>query len=387
MSTKLKVLAFTGIRSDYDLLYEVYQKVNSHEKMELNLIVSGAHLSHSYGHSVDLIERDKFKILAKIETLLDSDTPSARIKSGSILMQGCLPFVESFNPDVILIQGDREDAMVAALVGAYLDIPVLHFFGGDHASDGHVDNPVRHAVSKIATAHFVIHQSHVERLISIGEPQERIFLIGNPALDRFKKIPILSKKEVFESLGFSGWNEAYAVLVFHPILEERESAARQFDSILEVLKEKGIPAFVGYPNVDAGNRSIIHKIESLKEDKNFFFYRNLDRNIFVNLLRGAQFLIGNSSLGILEAPTLRLPAVNVGMRQRGRLHASNVVFSNVDVKSISESIDQVLEPSFRKALASLESPFGDANASQKFIDILESQDFKKMRYKKEDPLV
>ena len=174
-----KIIAFTAIRSEYDLLSSLYKLLNADENIDLKLIVSGAHLSKTYGYSVKDIEADGFDILAKIETLIDSDTKASRIKSAAILFQSCIDIIANYNPDLIIFAGDREEVIVASLVGGYLEIPTVHFFGGDHVEDSHIDNPVRHATSKLSSAHFVSTLEHKKRLIAMGEKEERIFDIDS----------------------------------------------------------------------------------------------------------------------------------------------------------------------------------------------------------------
>lgn len=212
-----RILSFTSIRSDYDLMSGLYKKIHEDPTLELGLIVAGAHLSENYGYTVRYIEKDGLPIIARIESLIDSNSSSARIKAASILLQNCIHTVEIFNPDVIIFAGDREDAIVAALIGAYLKIATIHFFGGDHASDGNVDNPVRHAASKLASLHFVTHESHVHRLKAIGEPESRIFLVESPALDKFISEAWMSKDALLKKFNRANWSN-YALMIHHPIL-------------------------------------------------------------------------------------------------------------------------------------------------------------------------
>lgn len=381
-----KILAFSGIRSDYDLLSGLYKRINNDPTFSLGLIVSGAHLSETYGYTVKHIEADNLPILAKIESLLDSNSKSSRLKSASICMQNCLHTVEAFNPDVIIFPGDREDVIVGALVGAYLEIPTVHFFGGDHACDGNVDNSVRHAVSKLSSLHFVSHPSHKERLLKIGEPANRIFVIGSPALDKFKNTEHIVKTELLSRMGKTDWTD-YGLLIFHPILGYEERAGKYFEEILISLKKYGIRTFVSYPNSDAGNKEIINVIEKYKQDEQFCFYKNLERELFVNLMRNATLMIGNSSAGLFEAPMIPLGVVNVGHRQKGRLAAENVVFVDQGIKNICTGIETVMNSQFQGRLKGITSPYGLGDSIDKAYDLLKKLDFELYRYKPEDPIL
>ncbi|MDZ5000424.1 UDP-N-acetylglucosamine 2-epimerase (hydrolyzing), partial [Clostridium perfringens] len=238
MSIK-KILSFTGIRSDYDLMSGLYNKLNNSDDFEIGVIVSGAHLSDSYGYTVDNIEKDGIPIIAKIETLIDSSSKSARVKSLSILLQDCIHSVTMYNPDLIIYAGDREDVIVAGIIGSYLRIPTVHFFGGDHASDGNVDNSIRHATSKLSSLHFVSNNKAKSRLIKMGETHNRIFNVGSPALDKFISTRHISKEHLLKDLERSKWSE-YAVVIFHPNTGEEEAAGKHFEEILLALEEKGI---------------------------------------------------------------------------------------------------------------------------------------------------
>jgi GDP/UDP-N,N'-diacetylbacillosamine 2-epimerase (hydrolysing) len=386
MSIKKRILAFTAIRSDYDLMSGLYQKINSDSDMELGLIVSGAHLSDTYGKTVTFIEESGLPIVARIECLLDSNSTAARLKSASILLQSCIHDVINFRPDVIIYPGDREETLVGSLIGGYLEIPTIHFFGGDHASDGNVDNAVRHAVSKLSSLHFVTHEIHKQRLLKLGESASRIFTIGNPALDAFIQAPFLSKMEVTEKMGRPNWTE-YALVVYHPILGHQEHAGAYFQELLCALKQCGKKAFISYPNIDAGNKSILSIIQKYQADEEFCFYKNVERSLFINLMRNAQFMIGNSSAGILEAPAIPLAVVNVGARQRGRLAADNVLFVDEGLSNIRNGIAAVCSFEFQQKLKKVSSIYGAGNSVDIAYQLIKELDFKSYQEKREDPLV
>jgi UDP-hydrolysing UDP-N-acetyl-D-glucosamine 2-epimerase len=380
-----RYLAFSGIRSDYDLLSGIYQGLNGLGAGQFGLIVSGAHLSPTYGKTVDLIEVDGLPIIARIESLLDADSIETRLKSASILLQGCLHTVTQFKPDAILFAGDREDALVGALVGGFLKIPTLHFFGGDHAEDGNIDNSLRHAVSKLASVHFVTHETHKQRLMAIGEEASRIWVIGNPALDRFVSTPLVDRASVMRSMGCPGWDR-YCVVIFHPILGHEATAAEGMRNIIDSLKQLDIRAFVSLPNVDTGNREIMAELSRHADDENIHVYSNVERSLFINLLRHADVLIGNSSAGLLEAPIVPLAVVNVGPRQRGRLAADNVIFCDIDKQSVIDAVTRAKSAEFQAKLSGITSPYGAGRTVQLALDLIQSLDLASLLYKRADPL-
>jgi UDP-hydrolysing UDP-N-acetyl-D-glucosamine 2-epimerase len=384
----MKVLGISHIRSDYDLLSGVYRALQAKEDLEFQLIVGGAHLSSTFGNSVQEIKRDGLSILVGIQSLIDSDFPSARAKTAAVFMQSEVDAIASYKPDVVLYAGDREDTLATAIVCAYLKIPTIHFFGGQHATDGNVDNPVRHAISKLSTFHFVTNSIHRDRLLSLGEPPERIYVVGSPAIDKFRTEAWLSRRELFDSLQANHLKEIseYAVLIYHPILGEEQAAASEVRSIFEAVLETDLHLFVSSPNTDAGCREVLRVYEEFEGSPQVTLYQNASRRVFVNLLRHAQFLIGNSSLGLLEAPSIPLAAINVGSRQRGRLAADSVVFVSSSAKEIRQAIDKVLSAKFKDVLESVVNPHGDGHTVGRIVDLLMDLDYERWLFKREDPL-
>lgn len=381
----MKILAITSIRSEYDLMSGIYQALNHQPDTEFRLLVGGAHLSSTYGLSVEDIRRDGLPILGEVECLLDGNSASSRVKTGAIFLQGAVDIIAAYKPDVAIYAGDREDTLMAATVCAYLKIPTIHFFGGDHSTDGNVDNPVRHAISKLSTFHFVTHPAHARRLLRMGEPADRIQVVGNPALDKFRAEPVIEKAEVLKQLGAPDFKE-YAVMIHHAKLGEENRAADEVTAILKALQHTGIKAMIGSPNTDAGGRDILRVYDQFRDNENFVFYRNAPRNLFVNLLRGAKLLIGNSSLGILEAPTIALPVVNVGTRQQGRMAANNVIFVDPDASAIKQAIERACSAEFIASLDGMVNPYGDGHSVSRSVKLIMSLDYGRWLYKTEDPL-
>ena len=383
---KKKILAFSSIRSDYDLLSPLYKLLHNDPEIDFKILVSGAHLSHQYGYSVEQIRKDGFDILLEIETLLNSDTGLSRVKSASLLLQNSLETIAKFNPDLMIYAGDREDVLMYAMIGGFLNIPTIHFFAGDHVQDGYIDNPIRHATSKLSTAHFVTLEEHKKRLIKMGESPKRIFVVGNISLDKFKNFNYASKEEIKSYFNLADGFDEFALMIFHPITEEKENVDKYFRNILENLKQKNINTFVSYPNVDPGNKKLIDVINEFKTDKNFIFYKNLDRDVFMSIYKNSKFIIGNSSSGICEAASFKMPAINVGLRQVGRYADKNVIFCDNDFKEISEAIDKACSKEFLENLKDLKNSYGDGNSAKKAYELIKKIDFKSMIAKVEDPL-
>lgn len=381
-----KILALTSIRSDYDLMSSLYRFLADDPEVDFKLIVSGAHLSPTYGMSLDQIKNDGFDILLTLETLIDSNSLQSRLKTASLFLQNTIDIVAQFYPDLILLAGDREDVIMGALLGGYLEIPTLHFYGGDHVQDGHVDNPVRHATSKLVTAHMVCLEEHRQRLIRMGEAPNRIFNIGSIALDRFVNHRPKSLSVLRRELGLDNEFSGFATVIFHPVAEETHNCHNIFENILKALKNKCIRALISAPNTDPGNKQILKVMDRFRNDSNFIFYKNLDRDTFLSIYKHSRFIIGNSSSGILESASVPTPAINVGLRQQGRRANHNVIFCATDQASIEKAIARATEDEFLRVTAMVQNIYGDGHSSRRAYEILRQFDFKKLLYKKEDPL-
>jgi len=383
-----KILALTSIRSDYDLMSQVYRQLCADLSVDLRLLVSGAHLSPAQGYTVEHIRRDGLPILAEIETLISADSASSRLKTASGLLCGAIDIVRHYRPDVIVFAGDREDVLVGGMLGGFLGIPTAHFFGGDHASDGHIDNPVRHATSKLASAHFVSTPEHRNRLLRIGESAHRIFVIGSVALDKFIAEPSLARETVLQEMDAKPHANGapLALLIYHPIDAERDVAGAYVANAAQALIEQGFHVCLGASNTDPGNFKLTQVLDELGRQPQVTFYRNLSRTGFINLFRHSSLIAGNSSAGILEAATLKLPALNIGLRQRGRLHGGNVIFSGGGLDEIRVAIATAQTPAFVKALQDLQNPYGDARSSETAARLLKTLPFDQLLRKTEDPL-
>ena len=370
----MKILAITGARSEFDLLSTLYDKLHKDDFFDFKIVVTGAHLSETFGKTVSNIEAKEYLIADRIYNLIDTDEKIGRI----ISLGNQIPaFAQTFNrekPDLIIVAADREEAISVSMTGAYMDIPVVHFFGGDIAKDGNIDNSARYATSKFAHLHFVTLEEHKQTLLKLGEEESRIFVVGNPAIDNVISTPNISRKELSKNIGFDIEKDDYLVLIKHPIITEIKEQKQQMEIILDAVVESDIKCLINYPNSDAGNREIINVIDSyVSKHDNLFTFKNLDRLNYINLLRYATSLIGNSSSGLLEAPSFNLPAINIGSRQRGRISAENVIFIDHNKKNIVEAIDKVRnDTNFIEMVNKCVSPYGNGNTTEKVIKVLKN---------------
>jgi GDP/UDP-N,N'-diacetylbacillosamine 2-epimerase (hydrolysing) len=371
----MKIIAVTGARSEYDLLSDVYKKLEEKSEVDFSVLITGPHFSEKFGRTADYVLADGFRVADQVYSLLDSDTKHARVLSLGNQISG---FVQTFlreQPDIVLVAGDREEALSVSAVCAYMDIRVAHFFGGDIVKDGNIDNSIRYAASKLAHIHFPTLKEHKETLLKLGEDDWRIFQVGNPALDRLVNTKQISRPELFENLRIHpDWNiEKYCVLIQHSIITEVSEQNNHIRETLEAIRESGLKCFINSPNSDAGTQAIIDAFHEYSSDYPFQFklFKNLDRENFINLLRHSACLIGNSSAGILEAPTLGLPVVNVGSRQVGRIHASNVLFVGNEKSDILDALTKsTYDLDYIESVRNVTNPYGDGKSSQEIVEIL-----------------
>jgi GDP/UDP-N,N'-diacetylbacillosamine 2-epimerase (hydrolysing) len=384
----MRILSLTSTRSDYDLMSALYRNIKIDSYFDFKLVVAGTHISGHHDSTIKYIVKDGFENLYRIESLSNIDSPLGQVQSFGKLLIEISPVVNDFCPDLGFVVGDREDALAFAVALTYLGIPFVHFYGGDHSSDGHIDNRARHAISKLATFHFVSAVQHKERLLALGEEPERIKVVGNLSLDNFINEPYISKNAVLEDLSIGAINAKQRLVLFlyHPMPSDMVSFEENFPFLIKILRELDYKVIIAKPNHDPGYSKVIDILESVSSSDHVFYIGSPSRDVFINLLRNIDLLIGNSSLAILEAPTLRLPAINIGNRQVGRLSAGNVVFSEFAKHSLVEALKEVNSSEFREKIRLNSNPYGDGKSSPKVLRILKDLKLVGLQNKKLDPL-
>jgi GDP/UDP-N,N'-diacetylbacillosamine 2-epimerase (hydrolysing) len=339
------------------------------EYFDFGIIVAGTHLSDYHNQTLDYIEDDGLKIVSRLNNFTNDDNYASQVISASNLLQSIVKVIEDFKPELLIAVGDREDALIMAIAGTYLRVPVVHFYGGDHASDGHVDNLTRHAISKLAQFHFVSTELHKTRLIKLGEESSRIRVIGSIALDKFKDEVIVTRSEVLYRI-FQSDNlkeKSLAFMLYHPITSELGDFKRCFTSTLDLLNDFDLHLIVGKSNNDPKYLELSEFLSSFISNPRIHFVDVLDRNTYVNFMRNIDLMIGNSSAGVLESPSLKLPAINIGIRQIGRDADRNVIFSRLSVPEIEASLCKALSISFKKSLLDLKNSYGDGESADRAI--------------------
>lgn len=362
----------TGIRSEYDILAPIIEGVTAQSELDAAVIVTGAHLTGLHGYSVTQIRADGHRIAGEIDALLASDGLSGRVKGMALQLAGLTDVFARERPDFLVVMGDREEVMTGAIAASYHRIPLVHVGGGDHADDDNVDNLIRHAVSKMAHLHMATTELSAKRLKALGEEEWRIHVTGASGLDRLLAVPHMTREDLDGALSVN-WDKApYAVLLFHPTITDFSEARDHIAAITSVLERSGLCVAAMAPNSDPGNQAISAEISAFAARcPRVKVFSHLGRREFVNLLRHATIMIGNSSAGILEAPSLGLPVVNVGVRQRGRECGDNVIFTDYDQNEIAAAINRAsTDDSFRNIVVQRRTPYGDGRTGARIAAIL-----------------
>lgn len=361
----------TVARSDYGIYLPVLRRILAEPDLRLHLIVSGMHLSPEFGLTVNAIESDGIEVGERVEMLVSSDTPEGVAKSMGL---GTIGFSQAYTrrrPDVLLVLGDRFEMHAAVVAALPFGIPVAHIHGGE-LSEGAIDDALRHSITKMSHLHFVSTETYSRRVIQMGEEPWRVVLSGAPALDNLKTIELLSRSELENQLGLN-LRDLFLLVTYHPVTLEPEEIEAQTRQLLSALDELGMPVVFTYPNADAHGRLIIRLIEQFtSQHENAWIAVNLGTQAYFSAMKLAAAMVGNSSSGIIEAPSFRLPVVNIGNRQRGRLRARNVIDVGYSSPEIVAGVKRAIDPAFRESLGSLVNPYGDGHAAEKIIAMLRS---------------
>lgn len=362
---KRRIAVLTGTRAEYGILRPVLKAISSDDRLQLQLLVTGMHLSDEFGSTVKEIKADGFRIDARIDTLNSEDTGAGMARYIAETIKELSRELEILKPHLLLLLGDRAEMLAAAVTATCMNIPIAHLHGGE--TSGSVDESFRHAITRMAHIHLAATDEARENLIKSGEDPQRIFVVGAPGLDEINEdtvpCPEIRGKYSLDP------DEPFALMVQHPVVTEVDEAEEQIKITLDVLAELEIETVIVYPNADAGGRRMIGVIDDYVKRYPFMkAYRSIPRHEYLSLMKCASFLIGNSSSGIIEAPSFNLPVINIGTRQKGRLRAPNVVDVNHDRKEIKDAVKKVL----RSGRVEVTNPWGDGRASERIIEILRS---------------
>ena len=356
-------------RSDYGHLVPVLAEIRAAPDLALQLFVAGMHLAPTFGLTVREIEADGWPIAERIDMLEPEDSPEAVAVSTGRGVAGFARAYARHRPDVLVVLGDRFEMLAAAVAALPFNLPVAHIHGGE-VTEGAMDNQIRHAITKLAHLHFASAQDHAHHIAAMGEEPWRIHTVGAPGLDRVRSVAMLSREEVAQALGLPR-EGPWLLVTFHPVTLEYGDTAAHIDELLAALDKVDGTLVVTYPNADTAGRTIIQRIEEFAaRSPRVRLARNLGDRLYLSLLRHADAMVGNSSSGLIEAPSFEFPVVNIGDRQRGRLRGENVVDVGFGREEILHGIEAALAPRFRARLRGMSNPYGDGHAAARIVKFL-----------------
>lgn len=372
----MKIAVVTVARSDYGIFRPLLRKIAAAEDLELALIVAGMHLMPAYGHTIDEILADGFKAAAKVELDLSGDTPLDIARAMGQATAGFADAYAALKPDLVVVLGDRFEMHAATAAAVPFLIPVGHLDGGA-LTLGAIDDAFRHSMTKLAHLHFVETKAYAARIVQMGEPPERVFTVGALGLDNLGEVQLLDAAQLAARFKITIDPTRPPLLVtFHPVTREYQETRAHMTALLAAIRESGHPAIFTYPNTDTGGRIIIEMIEDfVAKEPQAQAVPHLGTQGYFSVMAQAATMLGNSSSGIIEAASFRLPVVNIGRRQEGRFAPRNVLTVGTDKGEILAAIAKAISPRFRKSLNSMNNPYGDGHAAERIVAALRGLDW------------
>ena len=364
------ISVLTATRAEYGLLKPVINKLNKIEDFDVRLVVTGAHLSPEFGLTYKEIEADEIYIDEKIEILLSSDTPSSISKAMGLAMISFADYFSKLKPDLLIVLGDRYETLAVAMTAMNQRIPIAHMHGGE-TTEGAIDEAIRHAITKLSYLHFASTDEYRNRIIQLGETPDRVFKVGATGIENILNEQLFTKEELELQLGIS-LDKKYAVVTVHPVTLENSTTKDQIIELLEACKNKDdINFIITKANADADGRVINTLIDYYASNiPNIYAYTSLGLKRYLSALKYCIMVIGNSSSGIVEAPSFGVPTINIGDRQKGRIQASSIINCEPKKDQIMNSVDIALSDSFLNIAKNTVNPYGDGNTSDKIVRII-----------------
>ncbi len=364
---KRKIIYITGTRADYGLMQSVLREIKEHPKLELEIIVTGMHIMPEFGMTINEIKKDGFKI-HEIDATYEKDNKESMANFVGKFIQLLTKKTKEIKPDLILLLGDRGEMLAGAIVGAYLTIPVAHLHGGEITST--VDEFSRHAITKLAHIHLPATENSEERIIKMGEDPSNVFIVGAPGLDSILNENLIEPAELSEKYNLD-LSKPIFLMVQHPVTTEVGVAHEHIRETLEAMVGLRHQTILIYPNADAGSREMIEVIKEYEKYPFIKTFKSIPHKEYLSLMKMATIMIGNSSSGIIEAPSFCLPVINIGSRQKGRERTENVIDVDYDKEQIKESIKKVLDnENFKEKVKNCKSLYGDGKAGVRIANIL-----------------
>lgn len=377
-----KICVITGTRAEYGLLRWVMQGIRDARDLQLQVVATGMHLSPEFGLTYREIEADGFHIDRKVETLLSSDTPSGVAKSMGLGMIGFSDALAELAPDLVVVLGDRFEIFAAVSAAMVLRIPVAHLHGGE-ATEGLIDEAIRHSITKMSQLHFVAAREYRDRVVQLGEDPTRVFLVGGLGVDSLKHTKLLPRTELEQSLGLK-FRERNLLVTFHPVTLENASSADQMTELTSALEDFPDSLIVfTMPNSDPDGRILFEIVDRfVASHANAYAFTSLGQVRYFSCVAQVDGVIGNSSSGLAEVPSFRIGTVDIGDRQRGRLKAPSVISCAPERLEIVAAIQRLYSSDFLHLLADSRSPYGDGGAADRIVAVLRDVDLRDILKKK-----
>jgi UDP-hydrolysing UDP-N-acetyl-D-glucosamine 2-epimerase len=379
------IAVVTTSRADYGHLYWPLKVLMAEPGMQVSIIALGPHLSPAFGHTIDEIEKDGFHVAERVECLLSSDTDVGMAKTIGVAAISLADILGKMRPDILLLIADRYEMLAPASVALALRIPIAHIEGGE-VSEGAIDDAVRNALTKMSHIHLTTTERARLRVLALGEESWRVHRVGAPSLDHLRRRTLLPRDVIESDLGIN-LTKSTIIVAFHPVTLNADTTS-EADALFAALDQLPQQLVFCYPNADAGTYNIVRRISAFcAAHPRARLFTNLDQLRYWSLLKHVDLVIGNSSSGIMETPSLALPAVNIGTRQKGRERARNILDAETSAASILERANHALSSGFRDSLAGLTNPYGDGRASERIATILSETPLgEKLLIKREVPL-
>ncbi len=372
MIQKRKICFVTGTRAEYGLLYWTMRGVLESQHLQLQLVVTGMHLSPEFGLTYEQIETDGFHIDEKVEMLLSSDTAAGITKSMGVAMIGFADCLQRLKPDVLVVLGDRFELLTAVSAALIARIPVAHIHGGEQ-TQGAFDEAIRHAISKMSHIHFTSTERYRERVIQLGEHPDSVFHVGATGIDNINQVTLLNRADFEKSIKFS-LGVKNLLVTFHPVTLEQATAKHQFAQLLSALQTQGeTHCIFTMPNSDTDGRVIMKMIKEFVAENNntAIAFESLGQLRYLSAMQYIDGVVGNSSSGIIEVPSFQIGTINIGDRQKGRIQAESVINCEPVKDAICQALAQMYSKQFQKNLSGVENPYGQGGAAVKIVEILE----------------
>jgi GDP/UDP-N,N'-diacetylbacillosamine 2-epimerase (hydrolysing) len=367
-----KICVVTGTRAEYGLLRWLMEDIRSIPELQLQIVATGMHLAPEFGLTAREIEQDGFRIDRKVEMLLSSDTPQGVSKSMGLGIIGMADALHELRPDLLVVLGDRFEILAAVSAALVARIPVAHLHGGE-ATEGAVDEAMRHAITKLSHLHFVAAEPYRRRVVQLGEHPDRVFLVGGLGIDGIRRTRLLDREELEAALDLR-LGKRNLLVTFHPVTLASESSSAQMEEVLAALDDlQDTRLIFTMPNADSEGRELMNMVERfVATHPNARAYTSLGQTRYLSCLRHVDGVVGNSSSGLCEAPSLGVGTVNIGERQHGRLKAASVIDCEPKRDAITTALSRLYSSAFRQTLANVQNPYGDGGAAGRIVQVLRS---------------